>query len=263
LLYAEADSLTEEEEYENAKTTYHDIIDFYPLTDYAVYSMLNLFSLETVSGQNFMALRNYYLTNPNCNINPERTKLSEYLANYCRIKMEQYPEAISFFEDIISNPETELDSVFAVIDAGYVYTLMGDNKAGYVGKMPELKPKSKVDFVEKRDNLITEIILGIEQENEQEEIPEYPVLKNNTPNPFKLNTNISFSIPNKSKVEIIVYNIKGQRVKSIVNDKYNKGWYNVTWDGTDNYGREVGSGVYFYRLKTENKEFVKKMLLIK
>jgi len=61
--------------------------------------------------------------------------------------MEQYPEAISFFEAIISDPDTELDSVYAVIDAGYTYLLMENGgKSGYVGKMAELKPKSERNF---------------------------------------------------------------------------------------------------------------------
>ncbi len=158
-LYADADSLIQIEEYETAKIVYRNIIQLYHDSKFSIFSMRNLLPLETVSGQDFSTLKEYYLTEPNCNINDERTKLSQYLANYCSIKMEQYPEAISFFEAIISDPDTELDSVYAVIDAGYTYLLMENGgKSGYVGKMAELKPKSEKEFRTMRDKLLFRVV---------------------------------------------------------------------------------------------------------
>ncbi len=86
----------------------------------------------------------------------------------------------------------------------------------------------------------------------------------NYPNPFNPETIISFSIPKESKVELTVYNIKGQKVKTLSNDDFEKGFHKLIWNGKDSSGKEVGSGIYFYKLKVNEKDkSVKKCLLLK
>ena len=264
LLYADADSFIQIEEYEQAKIVYRDIIQFYPECKFAIFSMRNLLPLETVCGQNFSSLQQYYLIDPNCNINDERTKLSQYLANYCSIKMEQYPEAISFFEDIISDPDTELDSVYAVIDAGYTYLLMDNGgKSDYVGKMAELKPKSVKEFRIMSDGLLSELFEIIQTEPEEPNVGYTFDLKHNYPNPFNTSTTISFSLPlSTKKAELKIYNIKGQLVRKLDMDT-KSGIGSISWDGRDSNGKKVGSGIYFYKLTADKKEIVKKMVLMR
>ncbi len=86
----------------------------------------------------------------------------------------------------------------------------------------------------------------------------------NYPNPFNPTTTICFSVPEASKVEMDIYNIKGQKVKRLVNDDYPRGNHKVQWQGVNETGRQVSSGVYFYRLKVNGKSIgVKKMLMLK
>ena len=85
----------------------------------------------------------------------------------------------------------------------------------------------------------------------------------NYPNPFNPETNISFSLKKDSSVELTIFNIKGEKVKKLVSDYLNKGNHSYKWNGTDNYGNSVSSGVYFYKISTESKSEVKKMLLLK
>ncbi len=86
----------------------------------------------------------------------------------------------------------------------------------------------------------------------------------NFPNPFNPSTTISFSIPEESKAELTVYNIKGQKVKTFTDEQYSKGNHSVVWNGDDEYGKPVSSGVYFYKLNVNNKtEAVRKCLLLK
>ena len=85
----------------------------------------------------------------------------------------------------------------------------------------------------------------------------------NYPNPFNPNTNISFSIPNNSHVKIDIYNIKGQRVKELLNEPKTAGEHKVVWTGVDEKGRKVSSGIYFYRVRTEDSSVTKKMMLLK
>ena len=88
-------------------------------------------------------------------------------------------------------------------------------------------------------------------------------LSGNYPNPFNPSTTISYSIPTDGNVELIVYNIRGQKVKTLVKGTQPAGVYNVTWNGKDENGRSVSSGVYFYKLRSSGKTAVKKMLLLK
>jgi len=86
----------------------------------------------------------------------------------------------------------------------------------------------------------------------------------NYPNPFYPTTSISFSLPSQSHVELIVYNIKGQVVKSLINDSFLQGEHFVTWGGKDENGNELKSGVYLYRMMIngETKE-TQRMILMK
>ena len=90
------------------------------------------------------------------------------------------------------------------------------------------------------------------------EIPEEFRLYNNYPNPFNPSTKIKFDIPQSSQVKMIVYNILGKELSTLVNEKLSAGSYTVDWDGVD-----YSSGVYFYILITDEYIYVKKMLLIK
>jgi hypothetical protein len=104
--------------------------------------------------------------------------------------------------------------------------------------------------------------LGVELSNEEIEI--IKISLNNYPNPFNPSTIISFSIPEESKVEIIVYNIKGQKVKKIVKKVFEKGYHSVVWQGDNDSGKTACSGVYFYKLNVNGKaKVIKKCLLLK
>jgi len=86
----------------------------------------------------------------------------------------------------------------------------------------------------------------------------------NYPNPFNPSTTISFSISNDSNVELSIYNIKGQRVKTLVNNDFDRGNHSVVWNGIDDSGKAVSSGLYLYKLNVNGKtEAVKKCILVK
>lgn len=94
--------------------------------------------------------------------------------------------------------------------------------------------------------------------------PEGYALSQNFPNPFNPSTNIVFTVPQTEKVSLKIFNVLGQEVKSLVNAKVIGGVSTMaTWDGTDNFGQKVSSGVYFYQLKAGDFSETKKMLLLK
>ncbi|MDY6914945.1 MAG: T9SS type A sorting domain-containing protein, partial [Candidatus Cloacimonadota bacterium] len=99
--------------------------------------------------------------------------------------------------------------------------------------------------------------------NPEEVIPANIALKGNYPNPFNPETTIQYSVNNPANVKIEVYNTKGQKVRTLVDEHKNAGEYNVVWQGKNEAGNSVASGVYFYRLTSNNETEAKKMLLIK
>jgi len=89
-------------------------------------------------------------------------------------------------------------------------------------------------------------------------------LYKNYPNPFNPETTISFSVNNSSaKTDIAIYNMKGQKIKQLVNDKMSAGIHSVVWTGTDNNNKKAASGVYFYKMTNGNFSASKKMILMK
>jgi len=93
--------------------------------------------------------------------------------------------------------------------------------------------------------------------------PVFTTLIGNYPNPFNPETTIGFSLAKGGNVCVDVYNIKGQRVRSLVNDFLAAGVHRVVWNGVDDNGKSVGSGVYFYQLRAGDVVSTKKMLLMK
>jgi hypothetical protein len=87
----------------------------------------------------------------------------------------------------------------------------------------------------------------------------------NYPNPFNPITAISFSLTaeDAENAEIIIYNIKGQKVKTLVDEKAEAGINSVIWNGTNENNQPVTSGIYFYKLNSAEKSLTKKMLLLK
>jgi hypothetical protein len=85
----------------------------------------------------------------------------------------------------------------------------------------------------------------------------------NYPNPFNSETTISFSIPNDSQVKIYIYNIKGEKIKILTNDNLKSGQHNLIWDGRDENNKPVSSGIYLYKMETDNYFEIKRAILLK
>ena len=89
------------------------------------------------------------------------------------------------------------------------------------------------------------------------------LLNQNYPNPFNPDTNISFSLTEADKVEIMIYNSKGQKVRTLVDGYYSTGEHVVNWNGKTDEQKPATSGVYFYRMGKDGIYQNKKMILLK
>ena len=92
--------------------------------------------------------------------------------------------------------------------------------------------------------------------------PKRYVLHQNNPNPFNPETRIAFGIPQPGHVTLKIFNIRGQLVKTLLDETLSADYHEILWDGTNHHGEQVASGIYFYRLVTDKFTESKKMLLI-
>jgi hypothetical protein len=88
-------------------------------------------------------------------------------------------------------------------------------------------------------------------------------LEQNQPNPFEPQTRIAYSVPEQSEVELVVFNVHGQTVRTLANGIREAGRYEVDWNGRDASGQRVSAGVYFYRLTAGERVLTKKMTVMK
>ncbi|MCF7824972.1 MAG: FG-GAP-like repeat-containing protein [Candidatus Marinimicrobia bacterium] len=132
--------------------------------------------------------------------------------------------------------------------------LGGVNYSGYVGVLAyHLNP----------------MILGAEGEITASEnsylknLPDHFSLRQNYPNPFNPTTTILYGLPESSNVSLILYDISGRRVKTLVSESQPAGWFDIEWNGTDDKGRPVGSGTYIARIQAGSFIDVMKMVYLK
>lgn len=113
----------------------------------------------------------------------------------------------------------------------------------------------RVDDIEITD------VTGIEEK--QSEIPAEFALNQNYPNPFSRNTRITFSVPRNDVVKLSLFDLTGRRVRTLANHRFSPGIHSVKWDGKDDRGMIVSSGVYLYRLEVGQYSETKKLTFIR
>jgi hypothetical protein len=94
-------------------------------------------------------------------------------------------------------------------------------------------------------------------------LPKTYELSQNTPNPFNPTTQVNFALPQSGEVKLAVYNVLGQHVTNLVDGVMNAGYHTVTWDGTDENGNAVSTGVYFVKMNVDGNTDTRRMTLIK
>ncbi len=104
-------------------------------------------------------------------------------------------------------------------------------------------------------------IVGIDEIAEN--IPTSFALDQNYPNPFNPRTEISFALPEKSDVNLTVYDLLGRQVKTLISNRLDAGYHTIAWRGDDNSGKPVSSGIYFYRIEAGDFSMNRKMIMLK
>gem|GEM_PF-756651 len=94
-------------------------------------------------------------------------------------------------------------------------------------------------------------------------VPDEFDLSQNFPNPFNPETTIQYNIAKQGNVNLAIFDVQGRTVRTLVTEHNKPGIYSVKWDGRDNYGNVVSSGIYFYQLNAENLNIMKKMIFMR
>jgi hypothetical protein len=179
-------------------------------------------------------------------------------------------EYLSLKEVIINNVEKTVVVYGIVLDEANIAP--GD---GPIVKLTVAgKDASRINFapttVGKQEGitLVTPQATEIPHEMEQNiqmttALPKSFGIAQNFPNPFNATTTIRYSLPNQANVRLEIFNILGQKVKTLVNEPQEAGYKQVLWDGKNDQGDNVSSGVYFYRINAGRYHNVMKMSLLK
>ncbi|OQY26573.1 MAG: hypothetical protein B6244_13085, partial [Candidatus Cloacimonetes bacterium 4572_55] len=250
-----------DENYEQADVLFNEVIGDYPDTPEAAIAANGLYKVEIATNQNFSDLREFLLSlTP-----PEGTPLHkgvEDIITRTFMKENDYNVAIQRLEEVIANPPSEHEMLMALIDEAYCHFQLAkyNNLAGPLSCT--VRPTTITDFQRTVGDLQSQLLTLAERKVIQN-LSMTQLVHQNYPNPFNPSTTIAFDLPVASSVELTVYNIAGQKTKTLLNEYRESGSHRVTWHGADNSGQTVASGIYFYQLKTEGKTATGKMLLLK
>ena len=132
---------------------------------------------------------------------------------------------------------------------------------GVVDQYSQSSPPS--DGYEVRPRMVEDFVRLTVDVTDEPEIPEEFGLAQNFPNPFNPTTTIKYQLPKDAMVNISVYNMAGQKIKSLVNTSKEAGYHQLQWDGTNDMGVQVSSGMYLYRIDAGNFNETRKMLLMR
>jgi len=176
---------------------------------------------------------------------------------------ENYIEAFERFQDVIDDPASEIEQLLAELDQSFCYLMLSESGSRSLPTDIANQPKNYDEYFEIQNDIFAKIMNLLENgiEDIVPEILEFS--SSNHPNPFNPETTISFTLPNETIASIDIFNIRGQKVRSLMNEFLSSGHHQVIWNGQDDNGRNVSSGVYFYRLNTDNFSHTRRMVLMK
>jgi len=195
--------------------------------------------------------------------------LSDLLEKYTvksLIVNKEYQAAIDIIQVRIDSPYSPLDSLMAVLELETLLELAASegNKAPVSTCYPQLIYADEITFTSNHSKHWAQLHDLINKSEESEiPIPRMPIIATNYPNPFNPSTTIEFSIPEKSNIKVEIYNTRGQKVKDLISIEMLKGPHKVVWDGKDNNGGAVSSGIYFACLESNGSRSTRKLMLMK
>lgn len=149
-----------------------------------------------------------------------------------------------------------------IMDAENTELVLHYNSKSAIGQRRSFKPAAG-ELTRHTEPGLSFYTLQLSEESELDNLAPITQFLQNYPNPFNPSTTIAYELAADGPVCLEIFNVRGQRVATLVNKRQTSGLQKLIWDGKDDNGRLLGSGVYHYRLRTENGSITQKMLLLK
>ena len=164
------------------------------------------------------------------------------------LEVSQYPD--------MSNPVISQDNI-----TGFKKVISSLKGGRYYWRVQSKTSNGKFSNSSKVEAFTIGTITDVKHESNA--IPVSFAVSQNYPNPFNPSTLINYSLPKSSLVTIKIYNILGQEIKTLINSEHQPGYYSIQWNGDNNYGHSVASGIYIYRVTAGQYAKSMKMMLLK
>lgn len=178
--------------------------------------------------------------------------------------MEQDGRAPLSEASVILYNDNDVPVGFSITGENGEYRINNLRSGNYTQKVTKFSYNSESQPFQIFGNCSSDLYIGSTQiSNDDVNVKNDAITLGCYPNPFNPETTIEYSIDKDSNVEVIIYNIKGQKVYSFDPEFNTKGIHRVKWSGVSDSNQPVASGVYFYQLKTETESRIRKMLLLK
>lgn len=264
LLYEGAGAKAIAGDFTGAKSDYMQLVSDFTDSQFAEAALKELLPLEYDVSNDYASLRQYYLNDTDITGNDKLNAVAVNLANWCYVEMEDYTSAIQYFNNILANPPSYHDSLYAIIDIDYIYYLMNIN--GYKSSLSDnslifdMTAKEQHDvFIDYHNALFfPQKELSKELKNKIETLGSGELIQN-YPNPFNNQTEIWFKLDGPANVSLNIYDYSGKLISSINEGEVSGGNHNVAYSNKD-----LSPGLYFYTLVTDGIiSDTKKMTVIK
>ena len=144
-------------------------------------------------------------------------------------------------------------------------SISSDTMITFIAYPKALNCYNQPEYCIESDSVVFEILISLDYVSSQSNntTPIEFALQQNYPNPFNPVTKLRYTIPKKSHVEIIIYDMLGRQVKTLINQTQDAGYRSVTWDATNDYGKPMSAGIYLYQIQVGEYKQTKKMILLK
>jgi len=258
----------ESKNYNRALNTFKLLIENFYDSKFSFESLKYIMKIFNKTGKNYTENVTYFENIKNVITNKGiQNKMTDFLDLFilqCLHKGEVYTEIESKYNELLAkfNNDTYLNELKFRLSIFYIYNMKTPDKA--VPYLIDLSKKDTPFSKYAKDELKFLNIDPDSREFAKLSKSELAAIVNNYPNPFNPVTTIRYLIKEPGTVKITIFNVLGQKIKTVINDYKPAGMYEIKWDGTNSYGEKAASGIYFYRLSLNNKTIgTKKMFLMK
>lgn len=268
-LFQNALEYEQDENWSEALTLYESLVNDYPDSAESIASIERMLLCTKEMNGDLTVLQNTFDELGVNSSNPYIRKSAKNNAAQCDVAEMDYTDAIDRLVEIMTTSETVDDSLYALIDILLVLKYMdasGESSAGRIAGLPEeisFLPSTPKAMDLKITNTLEEVMRRSDLNKPSRLTPTQFTLHPVFPNPFNNTTTIQFDLPATSKVKLTVHDVSGRTIATLIRETLNPGTKKIRWNGNDQNGNSLSSGVYFISLSNSEIVQSQKMILLK